>query len=304
VADDNSDVRAYVGRMLGRHYDVTVVPDGLAALDVIRANPPDLVLTDVMMPRLDGFGLLQALRADPQTREMPVILLTARAGEEERIEGLETGADEYISKPFNGRELRARVEAAIKLQRLRGENNRTLHATERRLSHLLAGLRRLQQLHQELFGISTEIPGLEALLKAMMELHQTNRGLVCRFDPIDRRMEYAVALGLDELQSELTEPEGVLRRPARIACQENRPVILEDADSDAAFEGYRDAAGSVGLRAAYACPVRNHSGECVASLTVFFGSEHRPDDIQLQLSEMIALQATDFIHRLGAHNPA
>ena len=87
-ADDNADMRDYVRRLLGVHYDVEAVVNGKAALDAVRARRPDLVLTDVMMPQLDGFGLLRALRADPETRILPVILLSARAGEESRIEGL------------------------------------------------------------------------------------------------------------------------------------------------------------------------------------------------------------------------
>jgi PAS domain S-box-containing protein len=121
LADDNVDMRDYVKRLLSQHYEVEAVPDGLAALSAALACVPDLVLTDVMMPGLDGFGLLQALRADPQTRKVPIILLSARAGEEARVEGLEAGADDYLIKPFSARELLARVEAALKMARLQQE---------------------------------------------------------------------------------------------------------------------------------------------------------------------------------------
>ncbi|WP_445626415.1 ATP-binding protein [Nostoc sp. DSM 114167] len=121
LADDNSDMRDYVKRLLSQQYEVESVPDGLAALDSARGRVPDLVLTDVMMPGLDGFGLLQALRADPLTQKVPIILLSARAGEEARVEGLEAGADDYLIKPFSARELLARVEAALKMARLRQE---------------------------------------------------------------------------------------------------------------------------------------------------------------------------------------
>jgi PAS domain S-box-containing protein len=121
LADDNTDMRDYVKRLLSQQYEVESVPDGLAALDSARGRIPDLVLTDVMMPGLDGFGLLQELRADPQTRKVPIILLSARAGEEARVEGLEAGADDYLIKPFSARELLARVEAALKMARLRQE---------------------------------------------------------------------------------------------------------------------------------------------------------------------------------------
>ncbi|MEH2344888.1 MAG: ATP-binding protein [Nostoc sp.] len=121
LADDNADMRDYVNRLLSQQYEVEAVPDGLTALESARGRVPDLVLTDVMMPGLDGFGLLQALRADPQTQKVPIILLSARAGEEARVEGLEAGADDYLIKPFSARELLARVEAALKMARLRQE---------------------------------------------------------------------------------------------------------------------------------------------------------------------------------------
>ena len=120
LADDNADMRTYVKRLLlSQGYAVETATDGMAALAMSQQQVPDLVLTDVMMPRLDGFGLLRALRAAPTTREMPIILLSARAGEEARIEGLEAGADDYLTKPFSARELLARVEANLKLARLR-----------------------------------------------------------------------------------------------------------------------------------------------------------------------------------------
>jgi PAS domain S-box-containing protein len=121
LVDDNADMRDYVKRLLSQQYEVEVVADGMTALATIRQHLPDLVLTDVMMPGLDGFELLRELRNDPQTKELPVILLSARAGEESRIEGLEAGADDYLTKPFSARELLARVEANLKLTQLRQE---------------------------------------------------------------------------------------------------------------------------------------------------------------------------------------
>jgi CheY-like chemotaxis protein len=99
VADDNGDMRQYIVRLLSEKYRVVAVPDGEAALAAAREQAPELVLTDVMMPRLDGFGLLAKLRGDPLTREVPVIMLSARAGEESRVEGMEAGVDDYLIKP-------------------------------------------------------------------------------------------------------------------------------------------------------------------------------------------------------------
>jgi PAS domain S-box-containing protein len=130
LADDNADMRDYVRRLLAERYDVAAVPDGQAALDLIRAGRPDLVLSDVMMPGLDGFGLLGAIRADPQLRDLPVILLSARAGEEARAEGLDAGADDYLTKPFAARELLARVGANMTMARVRREATEALRASE------------------------------------------------------------------------------------------------------------------------------------------------------------------------------
>jgi PAS domain S-box-containing protein len=119
VADDNSDMRQYLVRLMSERYEVEAVPDGLSALESARTKRPDLILSDVMMPRLDGLGLLRELRADPGLSDVPIILLSARAGEESRLEGVEAGADDYLIKPFSARELTARVEAHMKMQRIR-----------------------------------------------------------------------------------------------------------------------------------------------------------------------------------------
>ena len=121
LADDNNDMREYLRRLLSTRYNVHAVSNGALALEWSRVYKPDLVLTDVMMPELDGFGLLQALRDDPETRITPVILVSARAGEESKVEGLDAGADDYLTKPFSARELLARVGTHIKLAEVRAK---------------------------------------------------------------------------------------------------------------------------------------------------------------------------------------
>jgi PAS domain S-box-containing protein len=136
VADDNADMRDYLRRLLGARWNVETVPDGLAALDAIRTERPDLVLSDVMMPRMDGFALLRELRAEPQLRDVPVILLSARAGEEARVEGIDAGADDYLIKPFSARELIARVNSNLELARIRREATRDLRESEARFRNM------------------------------------------------------------------------------------------------------------------------------------------------------------------------
>jgi PAS domain S-box-containing protein len=135
-AEDNSDMRDYIRRLLAEQYEVETVADGQAALERILANPPDLVLADVMMPRLDGFGLVHRLRADERTRTLPFIMLSARAGEEARVEGLNAGVDDYLVKPFSARELLARVGTHLEMARLRRAATTALLESEKRFREL------------------------------------------------------------------------------------------------------------------------------------------------------------------------
>jgi DNA-binding NtrC family response regulator/signal transduction histidine kinase len=121
VADDNADMRQYFKHLLAGRYEVLAVADGIEALDATRRLRPALVLADVMMPQLDGFGVLRAIRDDEAVASVPVILVSARAGEESRVEGLQAGADDYLVKPFTALELLARVEAHLKMAKLRRE---------------------------------------------------------------------------------------------------------------------------------------------------------------------------------------
>jgi PAS domain S-box-containing protein len=134
VVDDNSDMRNYVRRLLADDYEVLTAVDGAQALDLIRDFGPALILSDIMMPNLDGFGLLRAVRAHPTLATIPIILLSARAGEEATLDGVRAGADDYLVKPFSARELLARVNAQIERRRY----ERDLAAAEQRLKTAMA----------------------------------------------------------------------------------------------------------------------------------------------------------------------
>ena len=131
LADDNTDLRDYISRLLLDHgYEVETVADGEAALAALRAQRPDILVTDVMMPRLDGYGLLMAVREDASLRDLPIVMLSARAGDDAKVEGLDAGADDYLTKPFSARELLARVGANIAMARLRREAAEAVSASE------------------------------------------------------------------------------------------------------------------------------------------------------------------------------
>ncbi|AGY58384.1 ATP-binding protein [Gloeobacter kilaueensis] len=220
LADDNADMREYVRRLLGERYTVEVVSDGLEALAAIERELPDLVLTDAMMPRLDGFELLKALRQRRGGVEVPVIVLSARAGEEARIEGLAAGADDYLVKPFSARELLARVQANLALSHVRRETEQRLRKAEQR-TRLAIEAARLGTWHYdpsadqgeldsrlcEILGLSSEHARL-SLTAALQSVHPDDR----------QRVGAALAAALDptgagryELEHRIVQPDGGVR---------------------------------------------------------------------------------------------
>jgi signal transduction histidine kinase len=147
LADDNADMRNYARRLLEPAYAVEAVANGALALEAARKNPPDLILSDVMMPEMNGLELLSAVRADEKLHTIPVVLLSARAGEEARIEGAAQLADDYIIKPFSARELLARIDTQI---RLAGARARAEQAAQKEIVQRKKAEKELRRAQQEL----------------------------------------------------------------------------------------------------------------------------------------------------------
>jgi signal transduction histidine kinase len=162
VADDNADMRDYIRHLLHGRYALEMTRDGGEALAAARQKKPDVIISDIMMPRMDGFALLNAIRQDEELKTVPVILLSARAGGEARVEGIEQGADDYLVKPFSGRELVARLEAQLKLARLREaatERQRQLNRElERKVEERTASLRQaIAQMEEFSYSVSHDL---------------------------------------------------------------------------------------------------------------------------------------------------
>jgi PAS domain S-box-containing protein len=178
VADDNADMREYVQRLLRGQYEVVAVADGESALASARERRPDLILSDIMMPRLNGFELLRAVRTDQDLKSIPVILLSARAGEESRVEGLDAGADDYLVKPFSARELLARVGSHLAMARIRRESEEQFRALSERLD---AEVRvRTRELEERGHDLLTQSQQMRELSRRLLQAQDEERRHIAR----------------------------------------------------------------------------------------------------------------------------
>lgn len=230
LADDNADMRSYIRGLLGSLYEVEAVGDGAQALEAARRRRPDLIVSDVMMPHLDGFELLKALRSDGGLSDVPVILLSARAGEESRIEGLRAAADDYIVKPFHAHELLARIGATLELTALRRESlerqQRQLEEEDRQkneflamlaheLRNPLAPIRNAGELLARMFSDNTQAQGVVAVVRRQVA-HLSH--LVDDLLDVSRITQRKI-----ELRKETIEVAEVIRQ----AVETVEPVIRE-----------------------------------------------------------------------------
>jgi signal transduction histidine kinase len=221
VVDDNADMRAYIERLLQPHWRVETARDGLEALQRIAHDPPDLLLTDLMMPRLDGRGLLRAVR-QPNPRApkpaLPVIVLSAQAGEDARLAMLAEGADDYLVKPFSARELLARVE----LQLARAQIGRVQQAADRAKDEFIAMLG-----HELRNPLAPMLTALKLIQMQWPEIAQRERGI------LERQVRHMVRLVDDLLDvARVTRGRIILRKESLqlstavdAACEIAGPLI-------------------------------------------------------------------------------
>lgn len=258
VVDDSGDMREYLARLLGDRYDVLTAADGESALAIAARETPDLVLADRMMPRLDGLQLLRALRERAETQTIPIIILSAQADEESRMEGLRAGADDYLVKPFVGRELIARIDSQLTLARIR----RRAEVQERELR---AGVQEAnEELERRVQERTAELVAAERALREYTDrLTQLSRQLLTSQESERRRIardlhdEIGQALTLIQLNLQVAHDatsdgpiaraiddtvaivEGVLRQ-VRDLSLELRPSILDDLGLAPALRWYID----------------------------------------------------------------
>jgi len=238
-ADDSATQRVLVSALLGDRYDVTVASDGAGALEAVRRIRPDVILSDLWMPSLDGLGLLQAIKGDEELRRIPFILVT---GEERMaLRSMDAGADDYLTKPYGPEELRARVAAAVRSYRMYAELERQhdelvqVHEESKRLELELRGAQKLEAVGRLAAGIAHEINTpvqfitdntrfLEGAFQGLLQVLEAQRTALAGHPPageVTTALE-ALAAGVDlpylleQLPSTFSETLEGLRRVAGI----------------------------------------------------------------------------------------
>ncbi len=293
LADDNADIREYISRLLAPYYRVRAVADGAAALAAMRAARPDLVLSDVMMPRLDGFGLVREIRSDPLLAEVPVVLLSARAGEDASIEGLQEGADDYVVKPFSARELLARVGTNLKMAQLR-------QSLEKRIASDLQAMTILRA-HGSLCVRSGAAVDqcLNETLDAAIALTGAAKGILQLFDKDSHALTIAAQRGFERSLLEFSKYVRDEAAASARAMQSGELVIVEDIMASDIFAGQaaQKVIAEAGVRAIIAMPLLSSDGDVLGTISPHFAEPHRPSERELHFLDLLGRQTADYLER-------
>jgi len=296
LADDNADMRDYVRRLLRESgYEVVAVADGEAALDVVRTQSIDLVLSDVMMPKVDGFGLIAALRKDERKATIPVILLSARAGEESRVGGLDAGADDYLVKPFSARELIARVESHLKLARLR-------HDEKQRTAADLEAMATLHEVGARCARAGHDFEEcLNDILDAALKVTRAEKGIIQLLDEATGRLTIVAQQGfLPELLSAFEDCICDAHAAWALSLQAEGHLIVGDISKSVGAVPSLEVLSSAGVRAVQFTPILSSSGTILGIISTYFVIPHRPDERDLRLVDLLARQTADYLEKQQA----
>jgi len=294
LADDNADMRDYVRRLLAPRYEVRTVADGAAALAALREQRPDLLLSDIMMPRLDGFGLVRQVRADPALVDLPIILLSARAGEEASVQGLDAGADDYLIKPFSARELLARVRANLELARMRRE-------AKERVAADLQAMTRLREVGERCIRAGNEFDRcLREILDTAIEITGADKGNIQLLDIERGTLEITAQRGFEGPFLNFFDNVGEGEAAAcGMALQSVGRVIVQDVTQGEIFTGQPalDILLEAGVRAVQSTPLISSAGIVFGMISTHFSRPHRPRERDLRLMDLLAQQAADYLER-------
>jgi PAS domain S-box-containing protein len=333
IADDNTDMREYLERLLSERYRVLAVADGNAALVSAREHQPDLIVSDIMMPGLDGYALLQRLRASPQTASIPILLLSARAGEEARVEGLQRGADDYLVKPFSARELLARVQAHItsaavrkaeekilrqnaqELKRRVGERTKELEETNEALRQEVSGRERGERAlrvnenrlraQKEAFQASINGAPLAEPLRILARLvsEETGNSVRTAFYVSDReeaRLHPIRGAG-DMPDCYLDLVDGFAIGPKSLACglahASRSAVMTRDVMGEPLWKSWRHIAEAHDFRGCWSFPVETSDHRCIGTFAMYFREPHDPAPEEVALAGVVAQTASIILSR-------
>lgn len=294
IVDDNADLRDYISRILNTAgHEIATAADGYEALALIKSFTPDVIVSDVMMPRLDGFGLVKALREDPLVSKTPIILLSARAGEEATLEGLQAGADDYLAKPFSAREMLARVASNLQLARLRS-------ATE---ASLREETRTLELINQVGSAVSAELDlarAVQVVTDAATELTGAAFGAFF-YNVVDQRGETYMLYSLSGVEKDTFANFAMPRNTAIFSPTfSGRSIVRSDDITEDPRYGkmsphFGMPKGHLAVRSYLAAPVVSRTGEVLGGL--FFGHPE-PSQFDLRAERLlvgVAAQAASAI---------
>jgi DNA-binding response OmpR family regulator len=311
--EDEATLREHLAERLSDEYVVDTAGNGNDALLAVMRAKPAIVVTDIVMPDMDGVELLKTLRQSPGTRGIPVLLISGRAPEAQRIEGFEKGADGFLAKPYTERELRALIGSMVRSAQLRteaasfrdiGERKQIkgdlqhalveLHAREeqlrenqRRLAAEMDSTRRLHELVSRLLECNDLQTSLEEVLDAAIALLDADMGNVQLFDPRTRKSQIVAHRGFRE--DFLEHFRGVGADPSAVcahAAHQGQSAIVEDVQTDPGFAPHRAIAASAGFRAVQSTPITSRKGELLGVLSTYFRKPHRPSERALRMVDL------------------